>query len=65
MSRESHALIDAFESLPAEEKRSLAAEILRRSLPFDSGPLEDDEIGAASSTLFQLLDDEDAHPAPR
>jgi hypothetical protein len=29
--------------------------VLRRSLPFDSGPLEDEEIGAASAALFDCL----------
>jgi hypothetical protein len=38
---------------------------LRRSLPFDSGPLADEEIGAASSGLFESLDQEDGNPAAR
>jgi hypothetical protein len=41
MKRETTALLEAFEALPAEEKHALAEEILRRSLPFDSGPLQD------------------------
>ena len=60
MSPETSALLEAFEALPANEKRSFTEEVLRRSLPFDSGPLADDEIGAASSTLFESLDREDA-----
>ena len=55
MKREATALLEAFENLPAEEKRAVAEEILRRALPFDSGPLEDAEIEAASASLFQLL----------
>ena len=47
MSRDTEALLDAFEHLPVEEKRAFTQEVLRRSLPFDSGPLEDEEIGAA------------------
>jgi hypothetical protein len=47
ISRESQALLEAFEHLPAEEKCVLADKILRRILPFDSGPLADEEIGAA------------------
>jgi hypothetical protein len=34
--------------------------VRRRSLPFDSGPLSDDEIGAASDALFESLDQKDA-----
>jgi hypothetical protein len=56
MSGEAQALLQAFDHLPAEEKRLFAQEVLRRSLPFDSGALSDDEIGAASSQLFESLD---------
>ena len=65
MSRDTEALLDAFEHLPVEEKRAFTEEVLRRSLPFDSGPLEDEEIGAASEALFGSLEEEDGHPAPR
>jgi hypothetical protein len=63
MSHESQALLEAFEHLPAEEKSVLADEILRRVLPFDSGPLMDEEIGTAGAVLFKSLDEEDANPA--
>ena len=56
MSREAEALLEAFEHLPPEDKRAFAQEILRRSLPLDSGALSDEEIGAASATLFESLD---------
>ena len=65
MTRETTALLNALEHLPAEEKRSFAEEVLRRSLPFDSGPVEDAEIGVASGVLFDSLDEEDADPAAR
>jgi hypothetical protein len=55
MSRETVALLDAFEHLPVEEKRAFTHEVLRRSLPFDSEPLADEEIGAASAALFDCL----------
>jgi hypothetical protein len=55
MSRETQALLEAFESLPAEEKRTFTEEVLRRATPFDSGPLADEEIGAASDALFDFL----------
>ena len=65
MSRDTQALLEAFEHLPAEEKRAFTDEVLRRSLPFDSGPLADKEIGAASDALWKSLDEEDAGPASR
>ena len=65
MSGETQALLNAFERLPTEEKRLFAQEVLRRSLPFDSGPLSDEEIGHASSALFQSLDEEDGNSTRR
>ena len=56
MSADTLALLDAFEHLAPSEKRSFAEEVLRRSLPYDSGALSDDEIGAASADLFISLD---------
>ena len=65
MRRDTEALLDAFEHLAVEEKRTFAQEVLRRSLPFDSGPLDDEEIGTASTVLFDSLEEEDGHSAPR
>ena len=65
MSRDTTALRDAFESLPPDEKRAFAREVLRRSLPFDSGDLADEEIGRASAALFDSIDEEDAHSRAR
>ena len=65
MSRETQALLEAFEQLPAKEKRVFTEEVLRRSLPFDSGPIADEEIGAASADLFKSFEEEDAGPAAR
>lgn len=65
MSRETQALLEAFEHLPAEERLAFTGEVLRRSLPFDSGPIEDEEIGAVSATLFESLDEDDAASAAR
>lgn len=49
MSRDTEALLDALERLSVEEMRAFTQEVLRRSLPFDSGPLDDEEIGTASA----------------
>lgn len=57
MTRETKALLDAFDYLPMEEKRAFTGEVLRRSLPFDSGPLPDKDLGAASDALFQYLNE--------
>ena len=59
MSSETAELLNAFEALPEEEKRTFTAEFLRRALPFDSGPLEDEETAHAADQLFALLDAED------
>jgi hypothetical protein len=59
MTRNCETLLEAFEHLPTEEKRVFAEEVLRRSLPFDSGPLADEEIGGASAALFRSLEEED------
>lgn len=66
MSGQARRLLDEFDTLPSQEKQELAVEILRRTreMPFDSGPLEDEEIGAAGRDLFALLDqEEDGSPA--
>jgi len=54
MSRDTQALLEAFDRLSAEEKRAFIEEALRRLLPFDSGPLADEEIGAASDALLAI-----------
>jgi hypothetical protein len=65
MSRNTQALLESFEHLPAEEKRVFTQEFLRRCLPFNSGELGDEEIGSASTALFEPLDEEDNHSAAR
>ena len=52
-------LLEAFERLPAEEKRRFAAEVLRRSLPLDSGELSDEEIAYAADQMSAALDGEE------
>ena len=54
----SSLLIDAFEALPPAERQEFAVEVLRRTreLPFDSGPVTDEEIGEAGRALFSFLD---------
>jgi len=66
MSEQTAQLLDAFEALPSDDKQAFAVEIMRRTreLPFDSGPISDEEIGEAGKAIFALLDQEEnaAHP---
>jgi hypothetical protein len=59
MSKQTAELLEAFEALPEEEKRIFTAEFLRRAVPFDSGPLEDEETAHAADQLLALLDTEE------
>lgn len=59
MSRQTAQLLDAFEALPDEEKRIFTAELLRRAIPFDSGPLDDEETAHAADEIFAQLDTEE------
>ena len=59
MSRQTAQLLEAFEALPEEEKRMFTAEFLRRAIPLDSGPLDDNETAHAADQLLALLDTEE------
>ncbi|MDX2181349.1 MAG: hypothetical protein SFV18_17275 [Bryobacteraceae bacterium] len=59
MSRQTADLLEAFEALPDEEKRIFTAGFLRRAIPFDSGPLDDQETAHAADNLFAALDIEE------
>ena len=61
MSKQTADLLEAFDALPIKDKQSFAMEILRRTreLPFDSGPIADEEIGEAGKALFGFLDQEE------
>lgn len=61
MSKHASALLDAFEALSPEERQEFAVEVLRRTrdLPFDSGPITDEEIGETGRALFSFLDQEE------
>lgn len=51
MSRQTAQLLKDFDVLPEEEKRVFTVELLRRAVPFDSGPLDDSEIADAADQL--------------
>jgi hypothetical protein len=61
MSQQSARLLDAFDALPSDDKQAFVVEILRRTreLPFDSGPIADEEIDEAGKAVFALLDQEE------
>jgi len=58
-------LIAAYESLPADEKQEVAKEILRRLPPFDSGPLNDDQVALSGDELAAMLQQEENGSEPR
>ena len=53
-------MLEAFDALPTEDQRAFTAEFFRRALPFDSGPLTDDETARAADEVFSMLDAEEA-----
>ena len=59
--------LDAFDALPSDDEQAFVVEIMRRTreLPFDSGPITDEEIGEAGKALFALLDQEESASHPR
>ena len=60
MSTASARVIAAYESLPTQEKQLVAKEILRRLPPFDSGPLDDEEVALAGDQMAAGFE-EDEH----
>lgn len=67
MSNHAEEILAKFEALNPEDQQALAVEILRRTrqMPYDSGPIADDEIGEAGRALFAFLDPEVNAPSPR
>jgi hypothetical protein len=52
MSKQTAQLLEAFEALPEADKRVFIVEFLRRAVPFESGPLDDEERALAGDQLF-------------
>lgn len=48
--------LHTFDTLSDLDKRTLASEILRRSLALDQPPLSDEALTEAADVLFQELD---------
>ncbi len=62
MSATAESLLDSFRTLPEEEKRRVAAEILRWSARAEHPALRDDDLaGFADGAFLELETDERAH----
>ena len=59
MSSDTAHLIAEFDSLPEREKQIVAQEILRRMPPFDSGPLDDEQVALAGDHLAAMIEREE------
>jgi hypothetical protein len=59
------ALLDVFEAFDPGEKRVLTAGVLRHAIPFDSGPLDDEEPLNVADQLFAAFDDDENHAVAR
>ena len=55
--------LHTFDALPDPDKRTLATEILRRSLALDQPPLTDEALTETADALFQDLDRREAEDA--
>lgn len=53
-------LVEAFDRLPEEDRRTATAVILRRSLALSLPSLDDDALCEIADVCFQALDDEEA-----
>jgi hypothetical protein len=65
LSKRTAELLEAFEALAPDEKRVFTAEFLRRAIPFDSGPVDDEETSPAADSLLAILDVEENDATPR
>ena len=65
MSTASAQVIAAYESLPTQEKQLVVKEILRRLPPFDSGPLDDEQVARAGDQLAAAFEEDEHGSQPR
>ena len=56
MTRAAQKVLDTFETLPEEDKKELAAEILRRTSAEDYEDLDDSALTLAADQVFLELD---------
>lgn len=62
MSEPTIQLLEAFDALPSNDKQAFVVEIMRRTreMPFDSGPIANEEIGEAGRAMFAFLDQDES-----
>jgi hypothetical protein len=65
MSTQMNELLDAYEALAPPEKRAFTAEFLKRVIPFDSGPLDDEETAHATDQILAALEAEENDTSAR
>ena len=53
-------LLESFEQLPEDDKRTVVLEILRRAIPFDLPDLSEEELVQSAEELFLTLDREES-----
>lgn len=58
-------VVAAFDSLSAEEQQAVAKAILRRLAPFESGPLDDNEVALAGDQIAAMLEVEEGDATTR
>ncbi len=56
MTRAAQKVLDTFETLPEEDKKEIAAEILRRASVEEYGDLDDSALTLAADQVFLELD---------
>ena len=60
MSESAVRLLEAFDSLPANEKHEVMAALLRISGELATTPMSDEDLTGLADELFQTLDEEEA-----
>jgi hypothetical protein len=59
MTTQVQSILSNFESLPEQDKRELASEIMRRNAALESPSLNDEQLTAISNVLFSDFDYEE------
>jgi hypothetical protein len=64
MTEAAQRILDTFERLPEDDKRSVLAEILRRAAADDYPPLKDTDLTFAAEQVFLELDRDEGPERP-
>ena len=63
MSTDVQTILHTFDALPDADKRTIASEILRRSVTLDQQPLSGEQLTEVADELFQELDRQEGDDA--